>query len=145
MKISFDRPPLWEAIDKKFKVAGKPVIFAWGDTIFNPQRVPLTKELIAHEEEHGRRQFAYPCEAIGWELATEMWWQRYLIDPAFRLAEEIPAHVAEYRAYCKRHRGGGSQRQMLQMIAGKLAAPLYGNLVDVKQATTLILDYGRLE
>ena len=144
MKISFDRPPLWDKIDAAFHVAGKPVIFAWGDTVFNPERVPMTKELHAHEEMHGERQFGYPCEALGWELATETWWQCYIDSPTFRLAEEIPAHQAEYRAYCKRHRGAGSQRARLEMIATKLASPLYGDggLVSIVKAKELILNHG---
>lgn len=49
MKINFARPPLWDKINAAFHVEGQPVIFAGGDTIYNPERVPLTKELHAHE------------------------------------------------------------------------------------------------
>lgn len=141
MKISFDRPPLWSIIDATFNVAGKPVIFAWGDTIFNPERINITKELHAHEEEHGRRQFAFPCEAVGWELATELWWRKYIKDPRFRLQEEIPAHVEEYRMFCRLHRGGGAQKRALREIAGKLASPLYGGLITTGDAMWEILNY----
>ncbi len=136
MKISFNRPPLWDKIDAAFHVAGKPVIFAFGDTIYNPELVVITKELHAHECVHGQRQL----EAYDISDPVHQWWLQYLSDPAFRLAEEIPAHQAEYRAYCKRHRGAGSQRTRLELIAQKLASPLYGDggLVSVAKAKGLI-------
>jgi hypothetical protein len=131
---------MWDQIAAKFDVVGKPIIFAWGDTIFNPERVPLTKELHAHEEVHGERQWAYregpcPCPAE----AVELWWQRYLIDPEFRLDEEIPAHAAEYKAYCKRHHGTHARSTALAMIARKLASPLYGGLIGQADAERCVL------
>lgn len=142
MKISYDRPPLWDEIDAKFKVAGQPIIFAWGDTIFNPERVNITKELHAHEEIHGERQAEFVPEESP-ETSVLAWWDQYIASSSFRLQEEIPAHVAEYRAYCKRHRGGHAQRQALNAIANKLASPLYGSLISLRTATEIIASGGQ--
>lgn len=131
MKILIERPPLWDEIDATFHVAGKPVIFAFGGIIFNPENAKVTKELVAHEEIHGRRQgpTAELCFA---------WWRRYMKDQGFRLQEEIPAHQAEYKAYCKRH--GSGRQKALEHIASKLASPLYGNLISIPQAFRIIAE-----
>ena len=129
---------MWDEIDRAFNVAGKPVIFAWGDTIYNPEGVPLSKELHAHEEIHGARQLAHLPDDE--HLAgVEGWWQRYIADAGFRLLEEIPAHHAEYRAFCKRHAGTSARQNALRAIASKLASPLYGGLVSTGAAVDMVL------
>ena len=50
-------PPNFEAILKRFPVAiNKGVFFSYGDKIYNPSGVSITKQLRAHEAEHGRRR-----------------------------------------------------------------------------------------
>lgn len=127
MKVSFDRPPMWEYIDTRFRVAGERVIFCFGDTIYNPMRISVTKELHAHEQIHSERQLAY-------QGGPASWWAAYIFSRDFMLAEEVPAHRAEYLAYCKRHRGAGAQRIMRIAIANKLCSKLYGNIVTHEQA-----------
>lgn len=126
MRVVVARPPLFAEIDAVFYVAGKPVIFAWGDVIYNPQGGPIGPELQAHEAVHGKRQGA----------DVEGWWRRYIADPEFRLAEEIPAHEAEYRAYSDKPRN--VRRQALHHIASRLASPLYGRLIRYDDARRLI-------
>ena len=127
MRIIRGRPPMWEQVDATFNVAGKPVLFTWGAVIYNPEGVAVSRELIEHEEVHAERQGRAP----------EAWWVKYILDPAFRLAEEIPAHRAEYRAYCKRH--GSGRAKYLWVIAARLASPLYGSVVSALEAERLIL------
>ena len=62
-----------------------------------------------------------------------------MIDPSFRLEEELLAHRAEYRAYCARHPNRVKQAQALEGIARKLAAPLYGSLISVEDARKAVL------
>ena len=148
MIIVHDRPPLWDLIDKTFHVAGKPILFAWGERIYNPEGVDVPKQLHAHEELHGERQLNHKGMRPEHEIESgqesldpvEAWWRRYIRLPEFRLAEEIPAHRAEYLAICKRHADRNYRARALSMIAMKLAAPLYGNLVTPAQARTLILE-----
>lgn len=143
MIVVHDRPPLWDLIDAKFKVAGKPILFAWGERIYNPMGVNVPKELHAHEEIHGERQVAFGNALLGVfaapEHCVEAWWREYIKSPEFRLAEEIPAHRAEYLSVCKRHADRNYRAKALSMIAMKLAAPLYGNLVTPAQARDLII------
>lgn len=143
MIIVNDRPPMWDLIDKTFKVAGKPILFAWGDRIFDPERVGVTREMHSHEEIHGERQMYYkPAREdeakFNWQ-PVEQWWLRYIAEPAFRLAEEIPAHRAEYLSFCKRHRDRGACSKMLTYIASKLASPLYGGLITLAAARDAIM------
>jgi hypothetical protein len=117
-------PPNYRAINEKFNVRGKPILFAFGDLIYNPGRIKVPPQLIAHEQVHSARQGGNPFE----------WWARYIDDPQFRLAEEIPAHAAEYRHLLAR----GQDR--IVHIAGRLSSPLYGGLVDLQEAKRLILN-----
>lgn len=123
-KVLFLFPPNYGAINAAFKVRGQPVIFAYGDAIYNPSKMKIPPELLVHEAVHLRRQDGDPAT----------WWARYIKEPRFRLEEEIPAHAAEYRDLCAR----GLER--ITHIAERLASPLYGGLVDFDTAKHLILN-----
>lgn len=135
MKIVQALPPLIDEIDAVFDVRDKPVLFAWGDTIFNPKGVTVPPELMAHEAVHGERQGA----------DVEGWWRKYLADPYFVLGEELPAHVAEFRSLCDQHRSKWqSERNMRRTFAAhvgrRLAAPLYGKLITPDKAKRYLLE-----
>ncbi len=122
MRVVHDYPPLMDEIDKKFHVRGKPVIYAWGELIYNPTGQTIAPQLLAHEAVHGRRQGS---DVFGW-------WRRYIDDAAFRLAEEIPAHRAEYLALIGGQPNRHTRRRAMKATARRLAAPLYG--VDISRA-----------
>lgn len=129
MKVVVARPPLFDLISVRFNVAGRAVFYAWGDTIYNPGGVTIPPELMAHEAVHGRRQGS----------DVEGWWRRYIDDPKFRLAEEIPAHVEEYRLICQT--GGRHERRAgLVNVARRLSSPLYGRLISLDEAKRVIRD-----
>lgn len=129
MRVLFENPPLFDEIDAAFKVAGKPIIFCWGRLIYNPQRIDVSPSLHAHEVVHATQQMQ--------RGGPEAWWGRYIAEPAFRLEQEIPAHRQEYIVACLRRRRL-SIEEILDRIAGKLAAPLYGNLVTLDEARRLL-------
>lgn len=137
MRVVQAEPPLIEEIDAAFKVRGKPVLFAWGDTIFNPLGVSIPPELMAHEAVHGLRQALCPGGA-------ESWWRRYIAEPEFRLLEEIPAHVDEFVSLCAQYRKNWrSERNMRRTyashVARRLAAPLYGRLISFADAKKALM------
>lgn len=135
MRIVNERPPVWDRVVSLFPyVIGKPVFFAWGSVIYNPSGTSIAREIIKHEEVHAERQGKTDQE-------IRAWWDRYLTDPGFRLLEEIPAHQAEYRAYCKRH--GAGREKYLRAIAERLASPLYGTLLDIEEAAHVIVCSGK--
>ena len=128
MRIVFDVPPLFDEIDAAFHVAGKPVIYAWGNVIYNPQRVDIPDPLKAHEAVHGLRQGQ---DIVGW-------WRRYIDDVEFRLGEEIPAHKAEYDVLIKRGADRNQRRRLLKFVAGRMANPIYGRMVTPARALAIL-------
>jgi hypothetical protein len=132
MRIECSRPPNWDAVIAAFPHVKHThgVLFAWGDCIFNPDGVEVTPSIHAHEEVHSCRQ-----EKFG---SVEKWWDNYLADPAFRFAEETPAHIVEYRVIYGDVADRNRRRFYLKQIAERLAGPLYGNLVNRDKATRLL-------
>lgn len=123
MIVLYERPPLWEEIDKKFSVANKPVVFSWGDRLYNPLGGYLQPWLLAHEAFHGSRQ-----------KDPEVWWRQYLTDDRFRLNEELPAHRIEYQEFCRHQLDRNVRSRFFHETARRLASDLYGNLISPSQA-----------
>jgi len=128
MEIVHDFPPIWGEILQAFPGCArfKP-IFAWGTRIYNPYRIDVPLPLRVHEAVHGVQQ--------GGDIRG--WWRRYMDDMDFRLAQEVPAHAAEYEQMMN---DGPRQarRRALREVAFKLASPLYGGLVTKAGAAELI-------
>lgn len=128
MKIVVDYPPNLETIDRAFDIRGKPILFAFGDTIYNPTNAGVSRQLLVHESVHGVRQGGDP---LGW-------WERYIEEPSFRLAEEIPAHRAEYQAYCQLGNNRKNRRMYFNVVASRLSSPLYGKLISFQGAAAML-------
>jgi hypothetical protein len=104
-------------------------IFAYDNKIFNPSGGKLPPELHAHEAVHFKQQA---------EIGVEAWWQNFLEDPVFRLAQEIPAHKEEYRVYCLFSRDRNERAKMLRRMGQRLAAPMYGGIITINEAMKAI-------
>lgn len=136
MRVVHAPPPLFDEIAAVFPEARQPgVMFCWGDKVYAPGP-PRTigLEFFAHEQVH--------CDRQGSDI--EAWWRRYLVDPAFRLEEELPAHIAEFKSLCEQHRAKwvsarAMRRTFAARVARKLAAPLYGRMISVEDAKKAIL------
>jgi hypothetical protein len=128
MLIVKEYPPNINEISKRFKITSS-VIFAYGDTIYNPSGAKINKALIAHEETHSRQQ-----EKIG----VERWWDKYLSDYSFRLSQEVEAYGAQMKEARKGLRSYAKQQLMLSNIARDLSSELYGNVVSYSEAIKLI-------
>jgi hypothetical protein len=126
--IVHDFPPNFAEIAEKFDVVGKPIIFAFGNRIFNPENIDVVPALIAHEKVHGERQGS----------DVRGWWRKYIADTEFRLAEEIPAHIAEYKIDVARVTDRNRRAVLAHRIAVRLASPLYGSLIKPTAALKLI-------
>ncbi len=131
MKVIFERPPMFDEINAKFKIAGKPILFSWGGFIYNPMRVTIPPQLMAHEALHGERQG---------DLGAEKWWHNYIDSVAFRLEEEILAHQVEYRSLLRSGGNRQARRRHLKETARRLAAPLYGKMISPARAQKLLLE-----
>lgn len=137
MEIRFERPPLWAEIDAKFHVEGKPVIFSWGDIIYNPQHIPVPPELVIHEAIHGERQ-----RTVDYKEGIVGWWHHYIQDEAFRYAEELLAHRAEYQFLAAGVKDRNRLNSLLVRTAARLTSPLYGWSRPIYVATKEIAPAG---
>lgn len=131
MKIVQGVPPNYPAIVAVFPHARrKGTIFTWGDTVYVNGVPELSPQLKAHEAVHSHQQ-----RQCGGAAA---WWARYLVDDQFRLKQEIIAHRAEYRT-AKHWVGRKVAPQALELIAARLASPLYGSLISLREAKRALL------
>lgn len=124
MLVLRERPPLWDEIDRKFSVANKPIVFSWGETLYNPEGGYIHPWLMAHETFHGSRQGKDP----------ESWWRRYLTDDKFRLNEELPAHRIEYTSFCRHMLDRNLRSRFLTETAMRLSSDLYGRIISYPKA-----------
>ena len=128
MEIVVDYPPIYDEIKSVFPMAGRGVIYAWGNKIYNPYNVHIPRQLIAHERTHGRRQ--------GNDVGG--WWRRYLDEKEFRLAEEIVAHITEMVYLLGPNPNRQMRRQIVRSTAKRLTNPLYRYGISKAQAQVLL-------
>lgn len=120
-------PPNIEAVAAVFPLTGHEV-FAWDGTIYNPGGGDLSPWLIEHEKVHFEQQRGDP----------KAWWQRYLVDPIWRLAQEMEAHQVEYKTYCRVNRDRNRRSFYLMQIAQRISSPMYGSMISQQAAMSRI-------
>lgn len=127
-KIVKTPPPNLAAIVKAFgrQAASPGIIYSYGDRIHVPSGKPLPYELLVHEETHLRQQAA----AGG----PEPWWERYLVDAAFRLEQEIEAYRNQLATITDRK----TRRARISAIANLLAGGTYGRVCSSAQVKALL-------
>lgn len=131
MKILNEKPPNWDEYVKHFDVEGKPYLFPYGDTIYNPTGVEVADHAIAHEECHERQQID-----MG---GVENWCDQYFKDDEFRLKVEIEAYAVQYNFV--RFRGDVNSKNLkdfLGKLAGALSGGMYGDLLTQGEAESKI-------
>ena len=130
MKIVNELPPNIKEIIKVFDLKEFNPIFTYGDTIYNPAKLPITKDLIVHEEHHEKQQQ---------KMGAENWWELYLKDKVFRLSQEIEAYRIQYE-YVAEHSNRKERKHLLQQMAKNLSSRLYGGLISKREALAIIYD-----
>lgn len=135
MRILHTKPPCYEQAAALFKLKETdPVFFTYGDAIYNPAGVILTPDLLVHEETHGDQQEHHPDVA-------NIWWQRYLHDPEFRVEQEAEAYGAQYRWICRQKKDRNARARCLHIFATALAGSLYGKVIAYNDAREKIYTY----
>lgn len=125
MTILAAHPPNIEEIRRTLPINSQ-TLFAWGDTLYNPNGQEIPPDIMVHEEVHQRQQGDTP----------QLWWMRYLYDPAFRLEQEVEAYGAQY-AWVREHMPKAAPEALFD-FADTLAGPLYALGIDYQKAETLI-------
>lgn len=128
MKIINDFPPNIEQIRAKFKLH-KGIVFTYGDILYNPDRSYIDVALIVHEETHMKQQSYSP----------EEWWNKYLVDPSFRLSQELEAYRNQYMKLKKNIKDPFKLGQRIDKLAQDLSGDIYGNLLSFNEAKYLIV------
>lgn len=132
MRVVRDYPPNIDEIAASLPEARSGVVlFCYGDTIYNPAGIRIPFSLRAHEAAHSKRQGHTEAE-------IREWWRKYAADEMFRLDEELPAHRAEYAAFCEQTRDKEHRFRFLVTLAKRLSGPLYGGLIEFGAAKRAI-------
>lgn len=132
MKISTQFPPNYDLIRFAFPDCEKyRATFCYGDTIYNPFAVNILPDVEHHESIHSKQQGDRP----------DIWWNKYITDPQFRLEQEIEAYGEQY-AFAKTL---VKRVKMIDWLKGRLAMSLsgglYGNLISYGEAEAKIRNY----
>jgi hypothetical protein len=130
MNIRIEKPPnnLYNRIIALWpEVASQPyTLFTWGDTIYATSNREIPPYTMMHEEVHSTQQKEYG--------SPQGWWDRYLTDPEFRLAQELAAYRREYRAFLRMYKDKNTRDSFLRFQALMLSSPMYGNLISFNDA-----------
>ena len=122
-------PPNFDKIKATFPMAGASTVYAYGERIFVPSGEEIEPEILAHEMVHCERQLS---------MGIAEWWDKYMADEQFRLAEEVLAHQVEYSFLRGLYPGACRKKEILDHVAGKLSHPLYGSMCGMKRARELV-------
>lgn len=130
MEIVYAKPPNYEKVAEAFNIRDNSgIVFTYGNKLYVPggEKISIDKPLMKHEEVHARQQR---------DIGIEEWWERFLVDPGFRLSQELEAYREQYRAMAGlplEHRIG-----YLDHIAADLSGVMYGNLLTKEEAKAVI-------
>ena len=127
-----EKPPNYEEIKKHFPFNERDTIFCYGDKIYNPAGIQIAQAFIEHEETHMRQQ-----RDIG---GPEIWWNRYFVEPDFRLTQELEAYGRQYWFFCTKNHDRNDRVRYLWQLSSIMRSPMYkvGNIShnDVVRAIT---------
>lgn len=127
MKIVEEFPPQWNEISKIFPhaAAGKQVLITIGEICYNPFKLKLRPDLIAHEEVHSKQQL--------WSGDVDGWIQKYLHDSTFRFEAELEAYAVQL-IFIRKNIGQREYKQALKFYARSLSGPIYGKICSEEYA-----------
>lgn len=134
MKIIETFPPNIEEIRKHFpNFAEHEPLFCYGDTIYNPFKTTVTKDLEIHEEVHSKQQGEFP----------DVWYFKYFNDIEFRLQQELEAYGTQLAWVKKQDIPGKLKDWKKEKIAQALSGSLYGNLLSYAEAESKIRNFAK--
>jgi hypothetical protein len=119
MIIVKNYPPNIGEIRKHFTVH-KRVLFTYGEFLYNPSGEEIPDHLMVHEETHESQQS---------KMGVKEWWDRYFVDVAFRLSQEIEAYHAQYEFFAK-NANYSERMKFLGQLADALSSPIYGKCIS---------------
>ncbi len=130
MTVIFKYPPNYAEICKALPGVklNQGVVFTYGEDVYVPNGKPLVDHVSVHEAIHIVQQR---------QRGRDSWWEWYLMDPKFRLREEVEAYRNQWE-FLKNNYSRSDRRKILKKLAHSLCGPIYGNAVNYDEAKELI-------
>lgn len=132
MKTKTGRPWFAFLIDRLVGKTGPNTIYTVGKTIYTSSIASIGQDIMLHESQHARQQAA--AAPI---LGVLVWWVRYLLSTQYRLNQELDAYRHQYRWMRPSDKNAAARYAVA--LAGVLAGPLYGRVIDFQAARQAIL------
>lgn len=130
VKILNKFPPNYEEICRIITPPSN-AIFAWYDTIYQPNKEEIPADIAYHESIHCQRQKKYPL--------PEIWWTKWIHSKEFRQEEEVIAFAAQLK-FIKQYYPNRAVKEALSEMAENLSKNYKLNLT-FHQAETIIRKY----
>jgi hypothetical protein len=127
MKINEAFPPIYDEILKYGMKPNEYTVFTYGDTIYNPHKIKIPEDLLAHEITH-----------MGQQQNPKEWWNKYLTDKKFRLSQELEAYKEQIKFASKHIKDRNALNKYKLDIADFLSSPIYGNIVSKSDAFRML-------
>lgn len=132
-EIIEDYPPNIELI-KQYLNPPEESIFAYGNKIYNPSKIPVYEDVVEHEKVHLKQQSEY--------ITPDIWYTKYLMDKDFRLEQELEAYNKQY-LFLKEIIRNKELKEALQEMAHALSHD-YNLNISYNEAETKIKRYGNV-
>ena len=126
-KISKDRPPNWDELEKVFKADWERTAVAYHDTIHVKYPDKLPPDILVHEQVHLKQQG-------GTIEKTKEWWKKYIENDKHRYSQELEAYRKQYQYIREVKKDRNQIAREAHLIATKLSSSLYGNIVTYSEA-----------
>lgn len=126
MKINY-RPqhefPRFEEACKHFAI-GDGICFTYGD-VYYTNHAPIPSDFLIHEQTHTAQQA---------KIGAKEWWDRYFIDPRFRMEQEIECFNKQLASIKDRNLRFQRRRAAIE----ELSSPMYGACATKEELNTLL-------
>ncbi len=131
-KVLNNKPAIFEKIKEAFPFVTdefwkKGVIIPYGGKIYCAKK--LSQDLIVHEDTHLEQQAKIGCD---------LWWEKYLHDKDFRLAQELEAYGRQFRFMDKHYNNLAWIEMAKEFHIKALCSPQYGSMISVEEAKKLL-------
>lgn len=120
--IKFEKPPNWDSLVDKFGVKWGKIVVTFSPHIYVNEMI--SDDLMAHEGVHLGQQGNDP----------QSWWDKYLVDPAFRFAQELEAYKSQFKHFKQHSKDRNFLFKVKMKLAGDLSGPIYGRCVNFEEA-----------
>lgn len=127
MILSKEIPPIYETLHKTFGVEwDSGIIITYGDTVYCKYDLPEQK--LVHEQVHILQQ-KNPKE----------WWEKYLLDPTFRLFQEMEAYRAETQYLKQTIKDRNKLALRVHHLCNDISSQMYGGIIPYKDAKEILM------